>query len=225
MNTLSRGSRGPEVMFLQCLLNKRGAAPRLSEDGIFGPKTETAVRAFQSAQRVTPANGQAGPSTWAKFGMITDRLHPVTLYGQPTNMTCWSAAATMIVGNLSVGPGGASLGGGGGLQPTIGNVEVFLRGMGWRLINNQSAPPASFLTGALNRGPLWVVFEGVHLKHAVVFSGYWSDGSENGVVFRVHDPWPPGSGTVYGTTYHGNTVKLRSVSPPPSAMIAFVGQR
>lgn len=225
MTTLSRGARGPEVMFLQCLLNKHGADPRLNEDGIFGSKTERAVRTFQSAKGVSPPNGQAGQATWSKFGIITTRLHPLTLFPQPTGMTCWSAAATMILGNMSVGPGQAALGSSGGLLPSIGNVEIFLSGLGWRLINNMSAPSASFLTTALNRGPLWVVFQGINMKHAVVFSGFWSDGSETGVVFRVHDPWPPGVGTVYGTTYYGNTVRLRSVSPPTSAMIAFVGQR
>jgi hypothetical protein len=226
MNNLSKGARGADVMFLQCLLNKKGAAPKLSEDGIFGDKTFNALKAFQTAQKVAPANGQAGASTWAKFGPLTEKLHPVTAFAQPTNVTCWSAAATIMLGNQSIGPGGANLLGG-GLDPEIGNVETFLQELGWRLVNHQSAPPSSTLIGALNSGPLWVVFEGANMKHAVVFSGYYTDGSEAATVFRVHDPWPPnsGTGTVYGTTYHGNIVKLRSVSPPVSAMIAFVGQK
>lgn len=224
MNTLTRGARGADAMFLQVLLNKNGASPRLVEDGIFGQKTETALRAFQSARRIIPANGQAGPTTWAQLGRISERLHPVTLFAQPTGMTCWSAAATMIFGNMSVGPGAAQLGATGGLLPSLQNVETFVHGLGWRMATNMSAPPASALVSVLNRGPAWVVFEGINMKHAVVFSGYYSDGSESGVVFRIHDPWPPNQGTVYGTTYHGGTVRLRSVSPPVAAMVAFVAQ-
>lgn len=224
MNTLNRGARGADAMFLQVLLNKHGASPRLVEDGIFGQKTENAVRAFKTARRINPVNGQAGPTLWAQMGHTTERLHPVTLFGQPTGMTCWSAAATMIFGNMSVGPGGAGLSADGGLLPTIENVETFVSGIGWRMATNMTAPPASILISVLNRGPAWVVFTGVNMKHAVVFSGYYSDGSDSGVVFRVHDPWPPNKGTVYGTTYHGGTVQLRSVSPPIAAMIAFVAQ-
>jgi peptidoglycan hydrolase-like protein with peptidoglycan-binding domain len=43
-----RGSLGPAVTELQRRLNAAGAAPRLAEDGDFGPLTEAAVRAFQA---------------------------------------------------------------------------------------------------------------------------------------------------------------------------------
>lgn len=49
---LSRGARGDEVKHLQRTLNERGA--RLAEDGIFGPKTQAAVRAFQRQQGMRP---------------------------------------------------------------------------------------------------------------------------------------------------------------------------
>ncbi len=42
---LQRGSRGPDVLELQRQLNARGE--RLAEDGIFGPKTEAALKRFQ----------------------------------------------------------------------------------------------------------------------------------------------------------------------------------
>ncbi len=225
MRNLNNGTRGGDVMFLQCLLNKKGARPRLAEDGIFGNKTQTALTAFQTAQRVSPANGQCGATTWPKFGTLTEKLHNVTGFAQPTNVTCWSAAATMIFGNQSVGPAGAALLGG-GLEPSLANVETFARNLGWRIVNNMSAPPASSIVSILNQGPCWVVFQGADFAHAVVFSGYWTDGSEEATVFRVHDPWPPnsGTGTVYGTTYHGSQIWLRSVSPPKAAMIAYIAQ-
>ncbi|MCC6536773.1 MAG: peptidoglycan-binding protein [Bryobacterales bacterium] len=207
------------------MLNKRGASPRLGEDGIFGPRTQAAVTAFQRAQRVTPANGSVGPGTWIKFGSLTEKLHPVTAFAQPTNMTCWSAAATIIVGNMSVGPGNAALADDGGLAMPLDNVEAFVRGLGWRIVNNQTAPPEASLISALRTKPLWVAFQGGDFAHAVVMSGYYTDGAGS-TVFRIHDPWPPNSGTgsVYGTPYHDNQVVLRSISPPKKAMIAYVAQ-
>lgn len=47
MATLQKGSKGKLVVKLQELLNKAGAKPKLTEDGDFGPATETAVKAFQ----------------------------------------------------------------------------------------------------------------------------------------------------------------------------------
>lgn len=230
MQVLSIGSRGAEVMFLQRLLNKHGANPYVTEDGAFGPRTQSALIAYQRAHRVTaPPLGVAGPATWQSFGRLTERRHRVTPGAQPTGMSCWSAAATIMLGNQSVGPGHATLQPGGGLRVDLPNVETFIRGLGWRLINNQSAPPAMQLILAITQAPAWVAFQGTHLAHAVVFSGVLSDGAPDGTgtVFLVQDPWPPGggTGTAYGTTYLGQTVFLRSVQPAQAAMIAYVAQR
>jgi hypothetical protein len=62
--TLRRGSRGPAVRELQQRLNARGA--RLDPNGVFGPGTETAVRAFQRANGLQP-DGIAGPLTWGRL--------------------------------------------------------------------------------------------------------------------------------------------------------------
>ncbi len=218
------GSNGADAMFLQCLLNKSGAMPRLTEDGAFGPRTRAAVVAYQQAHRPLAPDGTVGPRTWATFGTLTERQHPVRLVGQPNNVTCWSAAATMILGNMSVGQGGATVEPGGGLSMPLQNIETFLSGLGWRLINNQSRPSIGILIQALNRGPLWVAYEGGTFQHAVVYSGYYTDaaGDESATVFQVYDPWPPGRGTVYGTTYHGGVAWDRAVSPPKAAMIQYV---
>jgi hypothetical protein len=223
MKTISQGSKGAEVMFLQRQLNKRGASPALGEDGDFGPKTKAAVLAFQHANRVMPANGVVTTTTWVKFGRITEYVHHVVLYGQPTGMTCWSAAATMMSGsNQSIGPGSSTMFADGGLEPSLNNIEVFVQGMGWRNLTNMSAPPPSQLISGLARGPIWVVFQGRNFAHAVVFSAVFSDGDEtgNGTVFIVHDPWPPNAGTIYSTTYADRQVILRSEPAKPKAMIA-----
>lgn len=55
--TLRRGARGPLVDKIQGLLS-------LTKDGIFGPNTEAAVRAFQRGANLVP-DGIIGPKTWA----------------------------------------------------------------------------------------------------------------------------------------------------------------
>lgn len=68
MQTISRGSTGPDARLVQSLLNRIGynAGP---VDGIFGPRTYQAVTAFQ-ANNSLAADGIVGPATWA----VLDRL-------------------------------------------------------------------------------------------------------------------------------------------------------
>ncbi len=58
------GSRGPAVESLQRQLNSRGA--KLKVDGIFGPKTEAAVKQFQKAKRLE-SDGMVGKDTWSSL--------------------------------------------------------------------------------------------------------------------------------------------------------------
>ncbi|MEU5510834.1 peptidoglycan-binding domain-containing protein [Streptomyces fungicidicus] len=59
--TLRNGRRGQAVTELQQRLTARGHT--LTADGVFGPRTETAVKAFQT-QHGLQADGIAGPQTW-----------------------------------------------------------------------------------------------------------------------------------------------------------------
>lgn len=222
MQMISQGSKGSEVMLLQRLLNKRGASPKLDEDADFGPKTKEGLKNFQAANGIVPVTGVCDGMTWAKFGRIVEHFHRAQLYGQPTGVTCWSAAATMMTGNnASFGPGSASLLGG-GLEPSLNNVETFARGMGWRVFTNMSAPPPSQLIGALQRSPIWVVYQGQNFAHAVIFNAVYSDGDESGdgTVFSVYDPWPVGRGTIYSSPYTDRQIVVRSSASKPRAMIA-----
>ena len=63
---LKKGSKGPEVNDLQKALNNAGAKPKLTEDGKFGPGTESAVRAFQKKNGLQE-DGVVGPNTRAKL--------------------------------------------------------------------------------------------------------------------------------------------------------------
>jgi peptidoglycan hydrolase-like protein with peptidoglycan-binding domain len=61
---LKKGDRLPTVGVLQALLNRTGAT--LEPDGIFGPRTESALIEFQRARRLDPS-GVAVGETWRRL--------------------------------------------------------------------------------------------------------------------------------------------------------------
>ena len=65
--TLSRGSKGNGVKWLQTELNARGY--KLTVDGSFGPATEAAVRHFQSANKPLVVDGKVGSVTRKALGV------------------------------------------------------------------------------------------------------------------------------------------------------------
>lgn len=69
MKTIRQGSRGADVATLQKKLN-------LNADGIFGPKTEEAVKLFQKANGLS-VDGIVGAKTWSALGYETaDEITP-----------------------------------------------------------------------------------------------------------------------------------------------------
>ncbi|WP_045747284.1 peptidoglycan-binding protein [Actinoplanes sp. NBRC 101535] len=58
---IRKGHKAHPVLTLQYLLRAHGHT--VTPDDEFGPQTETAVRAFQTAKRLT-VDGIAGPQTW-----------------------------------------------------------------------------------------------------------------------------------------------------------------
>jgi hypothetical protein len=62
MDVLKKGSKGPAVVTLQEFL-------KLTADGIFGPKTESAVKSYQKKNGLVP-DGVVGPKTWAHMGIL-----------------------------------------------------------------------------------------------------------------------------------------------------------
>jgi GH24 family phage-related lysozyme (muramidase) len=69
MPILSNGAAGGQVFTLQALLNRHGG--KLDNDGMFGPKTEAVVKAFQrgAGLRVDGIVSTPGP-TWTKLRSI-----------------------------------------------------------------------------------------------------------------------------------------------------------
>lgn len=69
---LKMGAAGPLVASLQRTLNARVTpSPELTDDGDFGPMTESAVIAFQKAKGLEPS-GIVGPETWEALGPLVE---------------------------------------------------------------------------------------------------------------------------------------------------------
>ena len=170
MRQLTIGARGPEVAHLQRLLNWENfqngfPSPDITVDQAFGPRTQTRLIAWQRANGVNPT-GTADPRTWHDLGQLTEIDHNVTLFGQPTSQSCWSAAATMLFGNMSVGQGRALFTPGTHLlEANLDNVRTFLQGAGLRFLPPAASLPA--LVTALRRGPIWA-------------AGKWHGGGQRG---------------------------------------------
>jgi N-acetyl-anhydromuramyl-L-alanine amidase AmpD len=73
---LHRGSEGPEVAELQRRLNDEPYIEDLVVDGIFGPRTEAAVRAFQRRAGGLKVDGIVGPATAAALRLKVLKVAP-----------------------------------------------------------------------------------------------------------------------------------------------------
>lgn len=84
---LKRGACDPSVLVLQKMLATHGFDPG-AKDGVFGPKTERTVMAFQRAKGLE-ADGVVGPKTWNALGMTAPRSFPtpVPLPAEPQRVT------------------------------------------------------------------------------------------------------------------------------------------
>ena len=103
---LRLGSTGPSVVVLQVSLNRIArnypAIPKIpANDGIFGSRTEAAVRAFQEIFNLTP-DGIVGPATWYKIVRIytaVTALSELRSQGQQFYSINWSPPTVLQVGN------------------------------------------------------------------------------------------------------------------------------
>jgi peptidoglycan hydrolase-like protein with peptidoglycan-binding domain len=76
--TLKKGSKGQAVKDLQWALEELGLAPG-TPDGVFGTKTEDAVKAFQKLTAIE-VDGIVGPLTWLNIDEA-DQSEPVLRNG------------------------------------------------------------------------------------------------------------------------------------------------
>jgi hypothetical protein len=115
----------------------------------------------------------------------------VQLVAQPTDLSCWAAAAAMVVGwkdQVSLTPETIAAIGGrttrNGLNPA--EVETFAGEIGLTYENPQSYTVDGFRRLIADHGPLWVG-AAVPGLHAIVVTGLYSDGDNTFV--RISDPW------------------------------------
>jgi hypothetical protein len=170
----------------------------------------------------------------------------VELIPQPTDMTCWAAAAAMVIGwrdQVSLTPETvASI----CSRSTVAGLSPYDRVTFAKQIGLQTEPPASYSADGFynllaSRGPLWVskiAGDGATSGHAVVVTGMYSDGDQHYV--RIADPWDrvvgaPGAPGGYATTHATGSryimryedfqteYELRIVGDPPTPQILDAG--
>lgn len=149
---------------------------------------------------------------------LVDVWNEVPLVPQTTGMSCWAAAAAMLVGwrdRVPVSPEEVARGAGrwhdyrDGLHPN--DVETLART--WGL---SPEPPGRWTVERLARtltgfGPLWLGEASPGL-HSIVVTGLYGDGTPGGTLVRINDPWPVGRGERYLLAYRDLMRNLRAAS-------------
>lgn len=100
------GSTGPNVVVIQVSLNRIAqnypAIPKIpAADGIFGPRTEASVRAFQQIFGLSP-DGIVGPATWYEIVRLytaVTSLSELRSQGQQFYAINWSAPNALQTGD------------------------------------------------------------------------------------------------------------------------------
>ena len=96
LGELDQGSRGQQVQMLQHLLNTTDRLrPPLDLDGLFGPRTDRAVRRYQARHKLE-IDGIVGPRTWLTLGARSAILPDAPVY-VPAPPSPRMAAATRSV--------------------------------------------------------------------------------------------------------------------------------
>lgn len=136
-----------------------------------------------------------------------DIWHEVPLVEQLTGMSCWAAAAAMLVGwrdRIHIDAPEVARGAGrseayrDGLEPR--DVETFARAWGLRVARPRELSVGELRALLAEHGPLWVGEASPGL-HVIVVAGMYGDGSPDGSFVRIADPWPVGRGERYTLSF------------------------
>ena len=132
-----------------------------------------------------------------------DIWHEVPLVPQLTGMSCWAAAAAMIIGwrdCLDIDPEDVARASGrwadyrDGMRPD--DIDAFADTWGLHVEPVESLTIAHLRDLLQTNGPLWVG-EASDGLHVIVIAGVHGDGTPEGTFVRVLDPWPEGRGERY----------------------------
>ena len=179
------------------------------------PPNEVLLKDLVTMPRnVEPAEQIAPIQDVARAAAAIDVRHEVQLVPQLTGFSCWAAGAAMLVSwrdRVSVDPSEIARANGywaqyaAGLHPE--DVGMFNT---WRL---RPEPAQSYTVGGFaellrRHGPLWVASAepGPHIR---VVTGMVGDGTPNGTLVHINDPWEqgmttfrtPNAGSRYTETY------------------------
>jgi papain like cysteine protease AvrRpt2 len=125
-------------------------------------------------------------------------LQDVELVPQLTGMSCWAAAAAMVVGwrdRISIDPSEIASGAGewaayaNGLNPA--NIPTLANAWGLTMESPQSYSVDGLRQLLERYGPLWVG-AAVPGLHAIAVTGMYSDGAVENTYVRINDPWERG---------------------------------
>ncbi len=136
-----------------------------------------------------------------------DVWHEVPLVQQLTGMSCWAAAAAMLVGwrdciDIDAEEVAAGTGRWEAYRDGLTPEDVSALADAWGLVTE---PERAYTVGSLRElleenGPLWVGEASPGL-HVVVVTGMQGDGTPHGTQVRIADPWPVGSGERYSISF------------------------
>ena len=148
-----------------------------------------------------------------------DVWNEVPLVAQTTGMSCWAAAAAMLIGwreRLVVDPDEVARGAGrwsefkNGLHPE--DVAAFADRWGLVAEHHDDVWEVDRFRQLLETfGPLWVGEASPGL-HAIVVTGLHGDGTPEGTHVRVNDPWPVGAGERYTIAFRQLRVNFDAAS-------------
>ena len=147
-----------------------------------------------------------------------DIFHQVPLVPQLTGMSCWAAAAAMILGwrdCIDIDPEELARGSGrwrdyrDGLHPK--DIGALARVWGLRTSDVETLTAERLQQLLQAHGPLWVGEASPGL-HVVVIAGAHGDGTPDGTSVRVIDPWPIGRGERYTVRFRDLLANLLAVA-------------
>ncbi len=122
--------------------------------------------------------------------------HNIQLIPQRETMSCWEAAAAMLIGGGAqcLSTGGANANPTDGMEANDNNIRAFAHHHGLFFHPSMRTLTLQGIQQLINRGPVWTAGM-VPSGHAYVIGGY------SGTQLHIFDPWPVNQGRTYWTSF------------------------